>query len=165
MLPFPYPSESFGDVGDEAGFDESDCVLLCWLPLPGGGVDVSAGIRPSLILFFCFMRRFWNQILTCVSFSCRDCAISILRARVRYLLKWNSFSNSVSCFVVKFVRPVLLLLAAAPMPPGTLRLGDVVQLTKFGLPPDAWPLNGKAASTVALFAAKFIRTERQRGGK
>ena len=32
-------------------------------------------------------------------------------ARVRYLLKWNSFSSSVSCLLVKFVRPVLLKLA------------------------------------------------------
>lgn len=34
-------------------------------------------------------------------------------ARVRYLLKWNSFSSSVNCFVVKLVRPVLL----AELPP------------------------------------------------
>lgn len=45
--------------------------------------------------------------LTCVSFNCRALAISIRLARVRYLLKWNSFSNSVSCLLVKFVRPVL----------------------------------------------------------
>lgn len=46
--------------------------------------------------------------LTCVSFNCSAFAISIRRARVKYLLKWNSFSNSVSCLLVKFVRPVLL---------------------------------------------------------
>ena len=68
----------------------------------------SGGIRPSFMRFFCFILRFWNQILTCVSFSCSADAISIRRARVRYLLKWNSFSSSVSCFVEKFVRPVLL---------------------------------------------------------
>lgn len=33
-------------------------VTVCW-------VKMSAGIRPSLTRFFCFMRRFWNQILTC----------------------------------------------------------------------------------------------------
>ena len=59
---------------------------------------------------FCFMRRFWNQIFTCVSFRPRLCAISIRRALVRYLFVQNSFSNSVSCLVVKFVRPVLLVL-------------------------------------------------------
>lgn len=48
--------------------------------------------------------------LTCVSFSCRALAISMRRARVKYLLKWNSFSNSVNCLFVKFVRPELLLL-------------------------------------------------------
>jgi hypothetical protein len=68
------------------------------------------------------------------------------------LLKWNSFSSSVSCFVVKFVRPVLLLLAAAAMLPGTVRLGDAVQLTKFGLPAGACPLYGKAGSAAGLFA-------------
>lgn len=44
---------------------------------------------------------------TCVSFNCKALAISILRALVKYLLKWNSFSNSVNCLLVKFVLPVL----------------------------------------------------------
>uniref|UniRef100_A0A6B0UBN0 Putative secreted protein n=1 Tax=Ixodes ricinus TaxID=34613 RepID=A0A6B0UBN0_IXORI len=65
-------------------------------------------MRPSFMRFFCFMRRFWNQILTWVSLSCSAVAISMRRARVRYLLKWNSFSSSVSCLVVKLVRPVPL---------------------------------------------------------
>lgn len=56
------------------------------------------------------MRRFWNQIFTWVSFRPRLWAISIRRALVRYLFVQNSFSNSVSCLVVKFVRPVLLVL-------------------------------------------------------
>lgn len=51
-----------------------------------------------------------KMVLTCVSLSCRALAISIRRARVKYLLKWNSFSNSVNCLFVKFVRPELLLL-------------------------------------------------------
>ena len=68
----------------------------------------SGGMRPSFIRFFCFILRFWNQILTCISFSSSADAISIRRARVRYLLKWNSFSNSVSFFVEKAVRPELL---------------------------------------------------------
>ena len=53
--------------------------------------------------------------LTWVSFSCSAAAISILLARVRYLLKWNSFSSSVSCLVEKFVLPVLLI--PPPCPP------------------------------------------------
>lgn len=57
----------------------------------------------------------WKQllffrILTCVSFNCNALAISIRRALVKYLLKWNSFSNSVNCLFVKFVRAELLLL-------------------------------------------------------
>lgn len=42
---------------------------------------------PSRSLFFCFILRFWNQILTWVSFSCKQLAISMRRALVRYLLK------------------------------------------------------------------------------
>lgn len=76
----------------------------------------SGGISPSFIRFFCFIRLFWNHILTCVSFSCKAAAISIRRALVKYLLKWNSFSNSVNCFVVKFVRPVLLAPPRLPNP-------------------------------------------------
>ncbi len=67
-------------------------------------ISISPGKRPSRSSFFCFMRRFWNQIFTCVSLSWRLLAISVRRARVRYLLKWNSFSSSVSCLVVKLVR-------------------------------------------------------------
>ena len=48
---------------------------------------------------------FWNQILTCCSFKAKSWAIWTRRARVRYLLKWNSFSSSVSCRVEKVVRP------------------------------------------------------------
>ena len=84
--------------------------VLWWSPPPVRAG--SGGIRPSFMRFFCFIRLFWNHIFTWVSLSCRAPAISILRALVRYLLKWNSFSNSVNCLVVKLVLPVLL------MPPG-----------------------------------------------
>lgn len=55
------------------------------------------------------LKMFGKFSLTCVSLSCKALAISIRRARVRYLLKWNSFSNSVNCLFVKFVRAELLL--------------------------------------------------------
>ena len=71
-----------------------------------GGVEPLLATVPSFIRFFCFIRLFWNHILTWVSLSPNAAAISIRRARVRYLLKWNSFSNSVSCLFVKFVRPM-----------------------------------------------------------
>ena len=81
---------------------------------PGGEGQVSrvpacecaaggAQSSPSLCNFFCFMRLFWNQTFTCVSLSCRALATSTRLARVRYLLKWNSFSSSVSCLVLKLV--------------------------------------------------------------
>lgn len=81
-------------------------VWLNEFALPEELLGGSAGINPSFILFFCFMRLFWNQIFTCVSFNCNALAISMRLALVKYLLKWNSFSNSVSCLLVKFVRPV-----------------------------------------------------------
>lgn len=70
--------------------------------------------RESFIIVFPIwlikaLKMFGKFSLTCVSLSCKALAISIRRARVRYLLKWNSFSNSVNCLFVKFVRAELLL--------------------------------------------------------
>ena len=49
------------------------------------------------------------EIAGTLQFNETQVAISILLAQVRNLLKWNSFSNSVSCLVVKFVCSVLLM--------------------------------------------------------
>lgn len=90
-----------GEASGEVHADWSEASPAGSLGQPGG----AGGTRPpSRSRFFCFIRRFWNQILTCVSLSSRVAAISTLRARLRYLLKWNSFSSSVSCRVVKLVR-------------------------------------------------------------
>lgn len=67
----------------------------------------------SLCSFFHFIRLFWNHILICRSVKFNACAISILLLLVRYLLKWNSFSNSsVWCLVYdvldRFDSPSLL---------------------------------------------------------
>lgn len=48
----------------------------------------------NLLSFFHFIRRFWNHILICRSDRVSVWAISMRRRRVRYLLKWNSFSSS-----------------------------------------------------------------------
>ena len=58
----------------------------------------------SLWSFFHFILRFWNQILICLSDRHSVCAISMRRLRVRYLLKWNSFSSSKACCRVYAVR-------------------------------------------------------------
>ena len=55
----------------------------------------------------CYYRRPPYTANTCVSLRPSAEAISMRRARVRYLLKWNSFSSSVSCLLVKLVRPRL----------------------------------------------------------
>lgn len=54
----------------------------------------------SLLIFFIFILRFWNQILTCLSVRLSSRATSYLRSLVRYMLNRNSFSSSsVWCFV------------------------------------------------------------------
>lgn len=54
----------------------------------------------SLLHFFIFILRFWNQILTCLSVRFRSLATSYLRSRERYILNRNSFSSSrVWCLV------------------------------------------------------------------
>lgn len=57
-------------------------------------------IRFSRLIFFSFIRRFWNQILTCLSVRWTLRLISRRRSRVKYMLKRNSFSSSrVWCLV------------------------------------------------------------------
>ena len=74
---------------------DTDAQSACCHCDPGG--ESSRPSPPSsfdLFSFFHFIRRFWNQILICRSVRQRACAISIRLRRVRYRLKWNSFSSS-----------------------------------------------------------------------
>ena len=48
----------------------------------------------NLLSFLYFIRRFWNQILICRSDKQSAWAISMRLRRVKYRLKWNSFSSS-----------------------------------------------------------------------
>ena len=48
----------------------------------------------GLLSFFHFILLFWNHILICRSVRQSVWDISIRRRRVKYLLKWNSFSSS-----------------------------------------------------------------------
>lgn len=58
------------------------------------GSSPEPGSPLVLFSFFHFMRLFWNQILICLSVRQSAWAISIRLLRVRYRLKWNSFSSS-----------------------------------------------------------------------
>lgn len=69
--------------GDEQDFSEESSAFSSQ-PV---GVAGEIGNSPSFSRFFCFILRFWNQILTCVSLSWREAAISTRLALVRYLLK------------------------------------------------------------------------------
>lgn len=73
-----------GEASGEVHVDWSEASPAASLGQPGGA---AGPLPPSRSRFFCFMRRFWNQIFTCVSLSSRVAAISTLRARLRYLLK------------------------------------------------------------------------------
>ena len=66
---------------------------------PGQAGSPSGGSR-CCVCRLCFMRRFWNHTLTCLSVRSNKAAISTRRGRHRYLLKWNSFSSSSSCVLV-----------------------------------------------------------------
>lgn len=61
-----------------------------------------------LFSFFHFMRLFWNHILICRSVRQSAWAISIRLRLVKYLLKWNSFSNSRVWYRVYVCRPRFL---------------------------------------------------------
>lgn len=90
--------------------------------------------------FLCFMRRFWNQTLTCASLSCRVPATSTRLARVRYLLKWKSFSSFVSCLVLNDVLDgATAALRTLPPPTGGL-LGRRCRTGRSRAP--VWETNG-----------------------
>lgn len=74
-----------------------------------GGVISSPSPEPGspfvLFSFFHFIRRFWNHILIWRSVRHNAWAISMRRRRVRYRLKWNSFSSSSVWYRVYVWRP------------------------------------------------------------
>lgn len=69
------------------------------------GSSPEPGSPLVLFSFFHFMRRFWNHILIWRSVRHSACAISIRLLRVRYRLKWNSFSSSSVWYRVYVCRP------------------------------------------------------------
>ena len=69
------------------------------------GSSPEPGSPLVLFSFFHFMRRFWNHILIWRSVRHNACAISIRLLRVRYRLKWNSFSSSSVWYRVYVCRP------------------------------------------------------------
>ena len=100
---------------------------------PGELVLLSSvsGTLPSLTSFFNFIRRFWNQILICLSVSPRVLASSVLRPPVRKWLKWNSFSSSRTCFCEYTVR---------------IRISSDLGIACCAAWPWAWPRAAKSAA-------------------
>jgi hypothetical protein len=91
---------------DEDEFEATEAAVVPWLfdwdVLGLTMVVTPAGlvlrrtflVLGSLLSFLYFIRRFWNQILICRSDKQSACAISMRLRRVKYRLKWNSFSSS-----------------------------------------------------------------------
>ncbi len=77
------------------------CCLLCTLLLFHATI-----LKPDFYLKYMKINNLnkLNIICTCVSFNANWFAISIRRDRDKYFCVWNSFSNSVNCFVLKLVR-------------------------------------------------------------
>jgi len=108
----PAVQEFRGRCVDEDGREgHVSKVSACECGAAGPGSESS----PTRCNFFCFIRLFWNQTFTCVSLSCRALATSTRLARVRYLLKWNSFSSSVSCLVLKLILEALGTVGWSPV--------------------------------------------------
>ena len=83
------------------------CWLQWWIPGWWGPYtfpdDLTLNSISAAIFLFHLVRRFWNQILICVSVSLRDFESSVRREMVKYLLLRNSPSSSLTCVVVKAV--------------------------------------------------------------
>ena len=90
------PSLSPPEDDDEEAFPLEDLSPPLPLPLPLPCFSLSSLFNSSIFFFsfFSFIRRFWNQILICLSVRQRACEISMRRRRVKYLLNRYSFSNS-----------------------------------------------------------------------
>lgn len=86
-IPLPYPVIE-GACGKEVG--------------RGGAVTSTPGF-----CFFHFVRRFWNQIFTCVSVRLNESAKFSLSQTDRYLVLLNLFSKATSCSYVKAVLALL----------------------------------------------------------
>lgn len=56
-----------------------------------------------------FVRRFWNQVLTCASVILSALARAARSAEARYFCRWKRFSSSQICRRVKDVRGFFFL--------------------------------------------------------
>ena len=125
-----------------------------------------SGTLPSLTSFFNFIRRFWNQILICLSVSPRVLASSVLLPPVRKWLKWNSFSSSRTCFceytVLILISSDLGIACCAAWPWAWPRAASSAALgVKGGMPgiPPSIPPG------IKLFLATMERAEPWEGGE
>ena len=74
--------------------------LCCW-PLPCWVRFPQLPLFNFLNCFLCFIRRFWNQVFTCVSERWRAAANSTLSGVLRYLCASNLASKPASCWSLK----------------------------------------------------------------
>lgn len=92
------------------------------------------------ICFLCFIRRFWNQVFTCVSLRPSAEASSTRSGVDRYRWASNRFSNPVSCGSLNTVRAFLLRQCRNVLTP--IPIPKAISGTGHPLPPNKWaPLN------------------------
>lgn len=89
--------------------------------------------------FLCFMRRFWNQVFTCVSLSPKAVASSTRSGVDRYRCPSNRFSRPDSCGSLNTVRAFLRRQwrrAFTPIPSPRASSGTQPGAPKKGAPPN-----------------------------
>lgn len=67
------------------------------------------GCWPAQLAHLHFVRRFWNQVLTCASVILSALARAARSAEARYFWRWKRFSSSQICRRVKDVRGFFFL--------------------------------------------------------
>lgn len=76
---------------------------------PTAARDCAARAAPAPRAHLHFVRRFWNQVLTCASVILRALARAARSAEARYFWRWKRFSSSQICRRVKDVRGFFFL--------------------------------------------------------
>lgn len=121
-----------------------------------GGEDEIVGEFASIpgFCFFHLVRRFWNQILTCVSVSLSDNAKFNRSQTDKYRVVLNLFSSETNCSYVKAVLALLGLPDLPSLPLLELLLDDFLLLFLEHL-----ILSCTFSSVVALTAPRFFDSD------
>lgn len=105
--------------------------------------------------FLCFIRRFWNQVLTCVSLKPSAVASSTRSGVDKYRCASKRFSSPESCGSLKTVRALRrrqCLRAFTPMPKPRASSGTQPGAPKKGAPPNRLAAKSGCHTLIELHA-------------